>query len=119
MYDCPEQGMQEKRSARMLEDWLETRGFSVGREFHGVETAFRAVYGIPYDGGVSFRSGASEAPEQLRNITYTISPTTEDFRDFSALKVKDIWAIVPAAGKKCSPRPRIWRPGLFRRASFL
>lgn len=45
MYECPEQGMQEKRSARMLEDWLETRGFSVEREFHGVETAFRAVYG--------------------------------------------------------------------------
>ena len=25
-----------------------------------------------------------------RGITYTISPTTEDFRDFSSLKVKDL-----------------------------
>lgn len=55
-----------------------------------LEQADVAVFGIPYDGGVSFRSGAAEAPEQLRKITYTISPTTEDFRDFSALKVKDL-----------------------------
>jgi len=49
-----------------------------------------AVFGIPFDGGVSFRSGAKTAPDALRNITYTISPTTEDFQDFSDLKVKDM-----------------------------
>jgi agmatinase/guanidinopropionase len=48
------------------------------------------VFGIPFDGGVSFRSGAKTAPDALRNITYTISPTTEDFQDFSDLKVKDM-----------------------------
>lgn len=42
-----------------------------------------AVFGIPYDGGVSFRSGTCEAPQELRKITHTISPTTEDFRDIS------------------------------------
>lgn len=30
-----------------------------------------AVFGIPFDGGVSFRSGAKSAPDALRNITYT------------------------------------------------
>ncbi len=43
------------------------------------------VFGIPYDGGVSFRSGAKEAPAALREITYTISPTTEFFEDLSNL----------------------------------
>lgn len=55
-----------------------------------LEDADIAVFGIPYDGGVSFRSGSSEAPQALRCITYTISPTTEDFRDISTLKIKDM-----------------------------
>ena len=42
-----------------------------------LEEADIAVFGIPYDGGVSFRSGTCEAPQELRKITHTISPTTE------------------------------------------
>lgn len=56
----------------------------------GVEEADVVVFGIPYDGGVSFRNGAKEAPESLREITYTIAPTTEFFEDISELKVKDL-----------------------------
>ena len=48
------------------------------------------VFSIPYDGGVAFRSGAKEAPKALREITYTIAPTTEDFESFDGLKVVDI-----------------------------
>lgn len=48
------------------------------------------VFGIPYDGGVSFRSGAKDAPAALRGITYTIAPTTEYFEDISELRVLDI-----------------------------
>ena len=55
-----------------------------------LEEADIAVFGIPYDGGVSFRSGTCEAPQELRKITHTISPTTEDFRDISPVKVKDL-----------------------------
>ena len=55
-----------------------------------LEEADIAVFGIPYDGGVSFRSGTCEAPQELRKITHTISPTTEDFRDISSVKVKDL-----------------------------
>lgn len=55
-----------------------------------VEEADIVIFGVPYDGGVSFRSGTKEAPNALRNITYTISPTTEDFESFSHLKIKDL-----------------------------
>lgn len=48
------------------------------------------VLGIPFDGSVSFRAGAKDAPKALREITYTISPTNEDFESFSDLKVLDI-----------------------------
>jgi len=48
------------------------------------------VFGIPYDGGVSFRAGAKDGPAALRNITYTITPTTEFFEDISALRIHDL-----------------------------
>jgi len=48
------------------------------------------IFGIPFDGGVSFRSGTSNAPKDIRNITYTIAPTTETFESFENLKVKDL-----------------------------
>ncbi len=49
-----------------------------------------AVFGIPFDGSVSFRSGAKDAPQALRDITYTIPPTTEYFEDLSSLKIHDL-----------------------------
>lgn len=48
------------------------------------------VFGIPFDGSVSFRDGAREAPATIRSLTATIPPTTERFEDLSALRVKDI-----------------------------
>lgn len=48
------------------------------------------VFGIPFDKGVSFRNGAGEAPNRLREITYTIPPTTERFKSLKELKVRDI-----------------------------
>lgn len=48
------------------------------------------VFGIPFDEGVSFRNGAKDAPSALREITYTIAPTTEFFEDISELKIVDI-----------------------------
>lgn len=46
------------------------------------------VCGIPFDGGTSFRPGAAEAPSTLRDITWSICPTTEDFELFD-IKVLD------------------------------
>lgn len=48
------------------------------------------IFGIPFDGGVSFRSGASGAPTAIRKITYTIPPSNEYFEDMSMVKIKDI-----------------------------
>lgn len=53
------------------------------------EEADIVVFGVPFDGGVSFRSGSKEAPRALREITYTIPPTTEYFESIEALKVHD------------------------------
>lgn len=39
-----------------------------------VEEADIVMFGIPFDGSTSFRSGTRNAPKELRNITYTISP---------------------------------------------
>ena len=55
-----------------------------------LESADIAIFGVPYDGSVSFRAGAREAPDAIRNITRTISPTTEDFKSFQHLKIKDL-----------------------------
>jgi agmatinase len=49
-----------------------------------------AVFGIPWDGSVSFRAGAKEAPGALRSITYTVAPTTERFESLEGLKIKDL-----------------------------
>lgn len=48
------------------------------------------IFGIPFDGSVSFRSGASDAPSSIRSITYTIPPSNEYFEDMSMVKIKDI-----------------------------
>lgn len=55
-----------------------------------LENVDAAVFGIPYDGGVSFRSGAKDAPRAIRNITYTIPPTTERWEDLTALQILDV-----------------------------
>ena len=55
-----------------------------------VEEADIVVFGIPYDGGISFRAGAKDAPGELRNITYTIDPTTERLESIAGLKVLDM-----------------------------
>ncbi len=49
-----------------------------------------AVFGIPFDGSVSFRAGAAGGPDKLRGITRTITPTTEHLENFENLKVKDM-----------------------------
>lgn len=55
-----------------------------------IKDADVVIFGMAYDGSVSFRSGAKEAPDSLRNITYTITPTTEEFKSFEDLKLKDL-----------------------------
>lgn len=68
-----------------------------------MEDADIIIFGIPYDGAVQFRSGARNAPNALRNITFTISPTTEDLECFADLKVLDLGDI------DCSNQERFFR----------
>ncbi|RST73062.1 agmatinase [Siminovitchia acidinfaciens] len=55
-----------------------------------LEKADAVVFGIPFDGGVSFRAGAKEGPQAIREITYTIAPTTERWEDLSDLQILDL-----------------------------
>lgn len=48
------------------------------------------VFGLAYDGAASFREGAKDGPKSIRNISYSITPTTEDFEVMEDLKVLDI-----------------------------
>lgn len=54
-----------------------------------MENADIVVFGIPFDGGMSFRTGAKDGPRELREITYSIYPITERWENFSDLKVLD------------------------------
>lgn len=55
-----------------------------------LEEADLVVFGIAFDGAASFRKGAKEGPSFIRSITYSITPTTEDFEVFDDLKVLDL-----------------------------
>jgi agmatinase len=48
------------------------------------------VFGIPYDGNVSYREGASDGPAAVRESAAPIAPTTEYFEDLTGTKVVDI-----------------------------
>lgn len=54
------------------------------------EDADVVVFGIPYDGGVSYRGGAAEAPETLRANTLCSTPCTERLSYFEGLNVVDV-----------------------------
>ncbi|MFJ7856071.1 agmatinase [Peribacillus frigoritolerans] len=62
----------------------------LNRPDSSIEEADIVVFGIPYDGGVSFRSGAKDGPHAIREITYTIPPTTERWEDLSSLQILDV-----------------------------
>jgi agmatinase len=62
----------------------------LNRPMISMENADVVVFGIPFDGGVSFRAGAKDGPRELREITYSIDPITERWESFSDLKVLDL-----------------------------
>jgi agmatinase len=56
------------------------------------------VFGIPYDGNVSYREGASDGPAAIRESAAPIAPTTEYFEDLTGTKVVDLGDFV---GEDC------------------
>ncbi|HET7745773.1 MAG TPA: arginase family protein, partial [Vicinamibacteria bacterium] len=66
----------------------------------GAGPAAAAILGIPYDGGVSWRAGAAEAPRRLREISGTSPLVAEDgyVVEPSAFRVADLGDVEPEAG---------------------
>lgn len=77
---------------KSVQDMINDKNIWAGLNRPGIamEEADIVVFGVPYDGGVSFRSGAKEAPRAIREITYTIPPTTEHWEDLSELRILDL-----------------------------
>ena len=48
------------------------------------------VFGIPFDGNVSYRAGAKDGPAAIRESTAPIPPTTEYFEDMTGTTVVDL-----------------------------
>jgi agmatinase len=48
------------------------------------------VFGIPFDGNVSYRAGAQDGPASIRESTAPIAPTTEYFEDLTGTSVVDL-----------------------------
>lgn len=58
------------------------------------------VFGIPFDGNVSYREGAQDGPAAIRESTAPIAPTTEYFEDLTGTKVVDLGDF---GGEDCEP----------------
>ena len=56
------------------------------------------VFGIPYDGNVSYREGAQDGPAAIRESAAPISATTEYFEDLTGTKVVDLGDFI---GEEC------------------
>ncbi len=77
---------------RKVEEMIKEEGLWAGlnRPQISMGNADIVVFGIPFDGGVSFRAGAKDGPRELREITYSIDPITERWESFPDLKVLDL-----------------------------
>ena len=71
--------------AKAPETW-----FGLNRPDKEVKDVDAVIFGIPYDGGVSYRGGAAQAPDLLRANTDHATPCTERLDFFSDFEVLDI-----------------------------
>ncbi len=76
---------------RVIDDLAKDKGIWCGlnRPDLTEEQADTVIFGIPFDGGVTYRAGAGEAPDVLRDNTRTSSPTTERFAFYDDFTVYD------------------------------
>ena len=52
--------------------------------------ATTVVLGLPFDGATSFRKGAAEAPDRIRNISSHIPPTSEEGSSMEKIRILDM-----------------------------
>ncbi|MBQ9061012.1 MAG: agmatinase [Firmicutes bacterium] len=79
--------MKKDEYAMKAETWFGLN--KPGKEIGEVDAV---IFGIPYDGGVSYRGGAAKAPQTLRENTDHATPCSERlgfFKDFSVLDAGD------------------------------
>ncbi len=76
-----EKEVKEGKRMRSVHELVQDPGLwgGLNRPWIPVDEADVVVCGIPFDGGASFRKGAGEGPRAIREITFSICPTTEDF----------------------------------------
>lgn len=55
-----------------------------------LEEADIIVFGQAFDKAASVRQGAAEGPRHIREISYSITPTTEDFELMEGIKILDL-----------------------------
>lgn len=60
-----------------------------------IPEAEAVVLGLPFDEAASFRKGASEAPDRIREISAHIPPTTEEGKSIEKLKILDLGNLYP------------------------
>lgn len=48
------------------------------------------ILGLPFDGAASFRRGAAQAPDRIRQISYHIPPTTEEGQLLTNIRLLDL-----------------------------
>lgn len=77
------------------------------------EEADIVIFGIPYDKGVSYRGGAAEGPDCLRQNAFTSTPYTERLQSIEALRVHDAGNFVEKTEMKCLQKLKImWQSWL-------
>lgn len=55
-----------------------------------IDEADIIVFGQAFDGATSVRKGTADGPRSIREYTYSIPPTTEDFESIEEIKVLDL-----------------------------
>lgn len=72
------------------------------------------IFGIPFDGGVSYRGGAAQAPDLLRANTITSTPCTEKLEYFSDFNVVDAGNFIDEDREKMFAEIQEYVAGLVR-----
>ena len=89
--------------------------FGLNRPDLTEEEVDAVIFGIPFDGGVSYRGGTAEAPDFLRANTLHATPCTERLEWFGDYKVKDAGNFISEDRDEFFKRAQDYTESLVRR----
>lgn len=77
---------------KKVKDMIQEKSLWAGLNKPGIsiEEADIIVFGQAFDGAASVRHGAADGPRHLREISYSITPTTEDFELMEDINLLDL-----------------------------